>query len=344
MNGYERIQKVIRNEIPDRVPIMLHNFMSAAREMGYTMKEFRNSPEIIADVFVETAVKYGLDGILTDMDTAMEAHAMGALVDFPENEPARVAGPSGKTFDEIIAKVEPHRLVSDERVQVYLEAIRLIKKQVAGEIFVRGNADQGPFSLAMLLYGMEDFLADLLDDDKTERIRYLIDKCYEVHIAFHKMVKDAGADMTSFGDSSCGPDLISRDMYLKYAKPLHVKMKNELDCHGISCVCHICGKLDVILEDVAEIGFTGMEIDYKTSFEKARNCMKGKSIIFGPIDPSGIFFFGNKEDVRRETERVLEIFKDVGLVIGAGCALPPCTPENNIRTFVDTVIRKGIIR
>jgi len=344
MNGYERISKVLNGERPDRVPMMLHNFMAASSELGFSIKEFRSKPENMAKVFVDAACKYGLDGILTDMDTALEAYAMGAAVDFPENEPARVIGPAGKDFDEIISKVDPKKLISDERVQIYLEAIRIMRKQVGGEIFIRGNADQGPFSLAMMVYGMVEFLTDLMDEEKVEDILKLIDRCCDVHIAFHNMVMEAGADATSFGDSSCGPDLISRNMYLTFSQPFQKRVKEELDKKGIKTICHICGNLDRILADVAEIGFAGIEVDYKTDIKRAHDILKGKSIMFGPIDPSGVFFFGSPEDVRRETLKVLEIFKDGGLVIGAGCALPTNTPEANICAFVETVKTMGIYR
>ena len=341
MNGYERIMKVLNGEKPDRVPMMLHNFMSASKEFGYTMKEFRSDPRVISKVFVDAAVKYGLDGILTDIDTAIEAHAMGALVDFPDDEPARVIGPAGKDFDEIFAKVTPERMIADERVQIYLEAIRLMRKQVGGEILIRGNADQGPYSLAMLIYGMESFLMDLMDEDRQEYIIKLIDKCYDVHLTFHKLIKDAGADITSFGDSSCGPDLISRDMYMTYANPYHRKLRNDLMDDKTKCICHICGNLDNILPDVADVRFAGIEVDYKTDITRAHDILKGKSVMSGPIDPSGVFAFGDTNKVISETEKVLEIFKDGNIIIGAGCALPDITSEANIRAFVDTVKEKG---
>jgi uroporphyrinogen decarboxylase len=342
MNGYERIVKVLRGEAVDRTPIMLHNFMPAAKEAGFTMKQFRSSPENMAKSFLIAVEKYGFDGILTDVDTALEANALGALTDFPENDPARVIGPAGKNFEEIIQKVDPQKLLTDERIQIYLEAIRLMKKQVGGEVFIRGNADQGAFSLAMLLYGMEDFLAELMDEDEKENLLKLIAKCFEVHLKFHKMIMEAGADATSFGDSSCGPDLISRSMYLEFANPFHRRLKKALDDSGINCICHICGNLDKILEDVAEVGFAGVEVDYKTNIANAHEILKGKSVMFGPLDPSGVFFFGSIEDVRRKAEEVLEIFKDGGLVIGAGCALPVNTPEANLRAFVETVKQKGV--
>ena len=37
MNGNQRIMAAIRGERPDQVPVMLHNFMMAAREQGVTI-------------------------------------------------------------------------------------------------------------------------------------------------------------------------------------------------------------------------------------------------------------------------------------------------------------------
>jgi len=36
MNGYERITAALNDKKPDTTPIMLHNFMMAAREHGVT--------------------------------------------------------------------------------------------------------------------------------------------------------------------------------------------------------------------------------------------------------------------------------------------------------------------
>ena len=65
--------------------------------------------------------------------------------------------------------------------------------------------------------------------------------------------------------------------------------------------------------------------------------LKGRSVMFGPIAPSGMFYFGTPETIAAETRRVLDIFQGNGLVIGAGCGLPATKPEANIRAFVKTV-------
>jgi len=53
MNSRQRVQAVIDGQIPDRVPVCLHNFMAAAREAGITMSQYRTDP----DAVVHRAVK-----------------------------------------------------------------------------------------------------------------------------------------------------------------------------------------------------------------------------------------------------------------------------------------------
>jgi uroporphyrinogen decarboxylase len=343
MTGYERITRILDGLPVDRPAMMLHSFMAAAAEAGVTMRHYREDPVLMARALVAFADKYGLDGVFTDIDTALAAGAFGAGVDFPENEPARVAGPASGTLEEITARVTPERLAADPRVRRYIEAHRLVRQLSGDRLFLRANADQGPFSLAMLLYGMENFLMALLDDELAGGILALIEKCRVAHLHLHQLLREAGADMTSFGDSSCGPDLVSRDIYLKYAQPFHQRLRSALSASGIRTVCHICGNLDKIAADVAAVGFAGVEVDYKTDLARARDVFAGRSVVFGPLDPSGLFMFGAPALVAEKTRAVLDLFSDgkgaspAGLVIGAGCALPPGVPEANIRAFVETV-------
>jgi len=336
MNGYERIRAVLRGEKPDKVPLMLHSFMPAAAEAGFSMEEYRSNAKNMAQAHLKFARKYGLDGILLDVDTTLEAGAIGAQIDYPHDAPARVTGPAAHNIDQLIEIMSPEKLHLNDRIKVMLEAVRIMKREAGGEIFIRGNCDQMAFSLAILCYGMEDFLADLLDEELEDKILCLIDRALWVHLEFHRMMAEAGADITSFGDSSCGPELISRDMFLKYSFPFHCKLKKELDSLGIDTICHICGNLDRIIMDLADVNYAGLEIDYKTDIKRAAHIMKGKSVIFGPIDPSGVFYYGNPELIKRETLRVLDYFKGTGIVLGAGCAIPREASEINFRSFVET--------
>ncbi len=337
MNGYERITAVLEGRTPDRTPVMLHCFMAAAAEKGYTMEQYRSNPAVIADTHLSFAEKYGADGILMDIDTCMQADAVGVPVDFPENDPARVHGALSTNIETVLNALKPEKLLESRRIHTSLEAVRLMKEKAGNDVFIRGNCDQMAFSLAMLTYGMTDFMVNLVDEEMEADMLALIDAAYGVHLAYHKLMIEAGADITSFGDSSCGPDLLSRDCYLKFAHPYHKRLQADLAAQGKKVVCHICGNLDRIIQDVADVGFAAVEMDYKTNIEQAQKIMEGKSVVFGPIDPSGIFYFGTPEIVKVETQRILDIFKGKNLVIGAGCALPAGTPEANLRAFMETV-------
>lgn len=70
MNGWQRIHAALKGEWPDKRPIMLHNFMLAAREAGMTMEEYCSDPEKAAWAHIEAVEKYDLYGVLIDFDTA----------------------------------------------------------------------------------------------------------------------------------------------------------------------------------------------------------------------------------------------------------------------------------
>ena len=314
---------------------MLHSFMTAAAEKGYTQDEYRSDAGKIARAHIDFARKYRMDGIFVDVDTCMEVGALGVELDLPLNEPARVSKGLSGGIEACIEAMDRERLKSYDRIQIKLEAVNRIKNEIGDEFVLRGNADQGPFSLAMLTLGITEFMMHLYDD--PDRVRILIDRAFDVHLEFHRMMMEAGADITSFGDSSCGPDLISPDMYRTFSFPWHKRLSESLHCESILTVCHICGNLDMILEDVTAAGFPAIEVDSKTDISAAASIMKDKALFFGPLDPSGVFYTGDPKLVAEKTRETLSCFPHGGLIIGSGCALPAGIREENLYAFAATV-------
>ena len=212
MNGYERITAALRGERPDRVPVMLHNFMMAAREAGVTMKAYREDPRGMADVFIQAVETYGYDGVLVDVDTATLAGALGVPVELPEDEPALCHGARLASLAEV-DDLEPPDVAREPRVAVWLEAVRLLVRHFGQEVYVRGNCDQAPFSLASMMRGAADWMMDLMDEDNRERAERLLDHCAEAGLQFVRLMAATGAHMVSSGDSPAGPDLVSPRIY-----------------------------------------------------------------------------------------------------------------------------------
>ena len=342
MNKIERVRAVINQQVPDRIPVMTHNFLMAAHEFGVTMKEYRESPDVIVRVLKQSCEKYDTDGILLDVDTALLASACGADTIYPDDIAAVVSDKQNRSIPEILDFIGNLELEKQPRIQLYLETIeKLADWGNRNGVFIRGNADQGSFSLACMLVGMNDFLMDLLDEDCEEDLLALMEATYGVALTMHRLCFKAGAHCTSYGNSSEGCSVVSPAVFRKFAKPFETRLAAQLKADGIPTICHICGAVDPILPDLAETGCGMYELDYKTDIRLAKKIAKGHFAISGNIDPA-LFNSGTPDDIRIKARELCELFRgEGGLLIGPGCALGPKTPSENITALVETVHTYG---
>jgi uroporphyrinogen decarboxylase len=334
MNGKQRIEAALRGEHADRIPVMLHNFLMAAREAGLTQRQYREDPAKIAKAFIQAVETYDYDAIVVDVDTATLAGALGVPVDFPADDPARC---EGGCLPELVAvrDLPPPDVAADPRVQVWLEAVRLLKAHFGDEIYVRGNCDQAPFSLASMLRSPAEWLMDLLDEDQREDVERLLRHCAEAGRQFLSLMAHSGADMLSNGDSPAGPDLISPAMYRTFAQPWECRIANLAHALHKPYLLHICGNTTAILEDMLATGADVLELDYKTDVHAACAALDGRAVFCGNLDPSGVLARGTPELVANKTRELLAVFAaNPRFILNAGCAIPPATPPANLRTML----------
>lgn len=342
MNGKERIEAVLSGRWPDKRPVMIHNFMMAAREYGITMAEYRFDPEKIAKAHIQAVEKYQLDGVFLDIDTATTAGAMGVPVEYPDDEPARCVSrhPLLESID-MVGDLPNVKVANNHGVQIWVEACRLLKEYFGDEVFVRGNADQLPFSVASMMRGVENWMLDLMDPSKEQYVTALLDYAVETCKEFSGLMMDAGADLISHGDSPAGPDMISPSMYERFALPYEKSVIDYIHSRNSKHMLHICGNTNGILGHMAATGTDAVELDYKTDIRHIYEKLSDKLVLSGTIDPSGILYFGSVSDVKKMTREVLDVYTDSPrLIVCSGCALPPGTPAENIKAMIETV-REG---
>jgi uroporphyrinogen decarboxylase len=314
---------------------MLHNFMMAAREAGITMRQYREDPRQIARSLAEAAERYGADGVLVEMDTALLAGAIGVPVDFPEDAPARVHGSCLPSL-EAARDLEPVDIARDARVQILLEAVRLLVRHFNGEILIRGNCDQCPFTLAAYLRGMDEWLMEIAGGGNEELAHRLLEHCTGATTQLLRLMAQTGCHMLSNGDSPAGPDMISPRLYRRFALPYERRVAACSRELGQPYLLHICGKTDLILEDLISLGADGFELDYKTSVHRAHGLFKDRVTFVGNLDPSGVLALGTPELVLEKGRQLVSVFSDTPrFILNSGCALPPDTPEANIRALMD---------
>ncbi len=334
MNRRQRISAALRGEWPDRVPVMLHNFLMAAREAGVPQREFRRDPSAAAASFIRAVETYDYDGVLVDVDTATLAEALGVPVRHPDDEPAHGVGARLRELEEV-PDLPPPDVGRHPRVQVWVEAVRLLRGHFRDELFIRGNCDQAPVSLAGLMRGQTDWLVDLLDPEKHETAFALLDYCEAAVAQFMGLMTEAGADMLSNGDSPAGPDVVSPAMYARFAQPGEARLAGAAHGLGLPYALHICGDTTRILDRMLATGADALELDYKTDAAAAHAAMKARATFIGNIDPSRVLALGSPAEVERATRQLVELFADTPrFILNAGCAIPAETPPENLRAMI----------
>jgi MtaA/CmuA family methyltransferase len=336
MNGTERCLAALRGKWPDKVPVILHNFQMAARADGITMGQFRRDPCVMADAFIHAVERYGYDGVIVDVDTVTLAEAAGVPVDLPEDAPARAH--RGRLAGIREARdLAPVDLRTSERIGVWLEACSILVKHFGGEVAIRGNCDQCPYTLAAMIRGMDAWMAELLDPDIEEDLRLLLEHTTAITSQFLMLMADTGVAVLSNGDSPAGTDMISPRLYRSFALPYEQRIVATAHSLGKPYILHICGDTGPIVQDMIATGADGLEIDYKTDMELAHRQMRDRTAFIGNIDPSGVLALGTPAEVRTKTRELLELFADTPrFILNAGCALPPDTPAENLRAMITT--------
>jgi len=340
MNSRDLILAAIAGQPHPRVPVAQHNFTFCAKQAGVTMTQFRRDPKLAARVMADAADKYGYDCIILDFDTCSLAEALGAKLAFPESEPAFVERPVLQElaqFRELVLP-DPHK---DGRLPLWLETTRELRRLVGTEKAIMGRADQGPFGLLFQLRGHENMMVDVLEST-PEEIGAALEFCAQAGARFARAQLEAGADLTSIGDSAAGQSLISPKHYRMFGRPFEHRYKELLGAGRLSL--HICGETNAIIEDMVATGCEVLELDHWNDLERSLRIVDSRACIWGNLDPSSVLSLGTKVRVLEESRRVLELAKarTWKFVLCPGCLANADVPPANIRAMTDAALTWGI--
>lgn len=341
MTSLERCMAVLDGRMPDTLPVVPQSFMFAVETAGYKIGEVNRNGRKMAEAHIVSQEKYGYDGCVIDFDDATIAEAVGAKVIFRDDEPAIVdeQQPVLKDLRDVYDMPIPDPM-SSGRLSVWLEATERLVEAIGDHVFVMGRADQGPFSIACLLRGTTQFMMDLLTED-PKLIADVLDYCRRISAVFAKAQKDAGAHATSIGDAFAGPNLISPDMYRRFAFEPERKLVEEVQDYGIPFSVHICGDTTGIIGDMGRTGARILEVDWKLDMAEARRLVPESTVLMGNIDPSFPLVVGTPDDVDAAVKNLVAKTRGRRHIISSGCAMGRNTPEANFRAFIAAARRYG---
>ncbi|MCK4346845.1 MAG: uroporphyrinogen decarboxylase family protein [Bacteroidales bacterium] len=341
MTSKERCLAVMRNEIPDRIPVVPQSFMFSVETAGFRISDVNRNGKRMAQSHIISQKKYGYDGCVIDFDDASIAEACGAKVIFREDEPAIVdeSDPVLKDLRDVYNLEVPDPLRAG-RLPEWLAATSTLVEAIGEDVLVMGRADQGPFSVACLLRGTQQFMMDLVMEDK-QVINDVIEFCRKACVAFAKAQKDAGAHVTSIGDALAGPNLVSPAMYREFALIPEKKLTREVQDYGIPYSIHICGNTNAIIGDLASTRAKILEVDWQVNMADARKKVPLSTVLMGNINPGDPMVFGTSEKVDETARKIIEDTKGKGLFLSTGCAMGRNTPHENFVAMINAAKKYG---
>jgi uroporphyrinogen decarboxylase len=344
MGSIERVETVLRGGIPDRVPVDLHDFLVAARTSGLGFAEHFRSAGAMAEGHIVNWRRFGHDVVLVESGTASLAEACGVGVEYLADSAPVSFTPAIASLDHVdrLVMPDPYRTAP---LSENLRATRLVVREIGRDAFIIGRADQGAFSLASMIVGMEEFLTALALPGREAQLRQLLDFCGEVVYRYAVAQMGQGAHMTSIGESIAGPDVCSPALYRQWAWPADRLLAERLATDGIRLAYHICGDATRIAGEMATTGATVLELDHKCDMAGIRAAVQDRATILGVLDPSEVLARGTPESVTAAAREELRILAPGGrLVLGPGCALPPETPAENVLALIEAAERWGRYR
>jgi MtaA/CmuA family methyltransferase len=340
MNNRDRFFGFVHRSRIDRVPIQLQNLILAAQAVHRDLPVVYRDSRLVAQGHVLEWEKYRHDAVIVDIGTHAAAEALGCAVEYGPGELPRVVRGAVESWDEIAGLRLPDIQASGP-LAVVLGAVGELKRTIGRHTVILGSLDQGPFSLATQIVGLEKMLLALATGEASESITALLRLCVRFTLAYGLELAAAGADVVRMGDSISGTDLISPQMYRSFALPYQRMLAEEFRRAGIVFDFHICGNATPILQDMVSAGAAFLEIDEKTDMAVARQEVRDRCGVAGPISPR-LLRFGSSADVHTACTQVLqEWMPQGGLLLGPGCSLVADTPEENLRTMIRCAEESG---
>ena len=344
ISAIERVETVLRGGISDRVPVDFHDFMVAAQRSGAPFPEYFRSGEAMAEGQIADWREFGHDVILVENGTAALAQACGVGVEYMEDTAPVSFTPAIASLDDIDHLVMPDPYTTEPLAE-NLKATRIVVEEIGSDAFVIGRADQGPFSLASMIVGIEEFLVAMALPGNEQKLARLLAFAEEVVHRYALAQMEQGAHMTSIGESIAGPDVCSPAVYREWAWTADKRLVERLAADDIRLAYHICGDATRIVGDMVDTGATVLELDYKCDLPEIKEATSGRTTVLGVIDPSEVIARATSEAVAAAVREELDVLAPGGgLIIGPGCALPPETPAENMHAFVEAAHRHGRYR
>lgn len=193
------------------------------------------------------------------------------------------------------------------------------------------------YERAWTLRGMENLMMDFYENPKF--VKELLNSIADYNIAQIKKALEYDIDAVYFGDDwgqqrglQMGPGI-----WREFLFPVLERMYSTVRNAGKYVMIHSCGDVDELFDDLIDIGlncfnpFQPEVMDVQALLSKYR----GRLAFHGGLSTQKTLPYGSTDDVRRQTQELLQLGLKGGYIFSPAHAVEGDVPIENMITFIE---------
>jgi uroporphyrinogen decarboxylase len=327
INMHQWTQSILQSDKRYALPIMTHPGIEL---MGKTIFDAVTNGDIHFRAIRAIHKHFQMIAATMIMDLTVEAEAFGSPINFAAHEVPTVAGRIVTDWDGVQKLNIPS--LEAGRIPQYLLAGTLAAEHIKNVPVLAGCI--GPFSLAGRLFDMTEIMtAAYIEPDTVE---LLLKKCTLFLNEYISAFKKCGVNGILIAEPAAG--MLSEDMCQQFSSNYIQTIVDNNQDENFMIILHNCGNTGHVTQSMVSTGAAGLHFGNKIDMVQVLNEVPSDRLVFGNLDPVGVFKMGDKQSITQATKNLLsqtEGFRN--FVISSGCDTPPGVPVENIEAFFNTI-------
>jgi len=305
---------------------LIHVTSAGLKSEELVFHEVHKDAKKMAKAAASTYKLSGFPSAAVPLDLCVEAEALGADIDFRENEPyefPRVNKALFQSAREIV--VENMEIVNRGRVSLVCDSIRMLKEDIGNEAVI-GAWMPGPFTLMTLLVEPAKLFIEM--KRQPEMVHTSLKQLSALLSKVGHAYRNAGADFLTIHDMGGSPTFIGPARFEQFVLPALKDLITDLPKPRI---LSICGNTNASMSLIAQAGGEVVSVDQTNDLAASRKILDNGTLLFGNIDPVATLSLGSESDVRKAVARSKEAGVDA---VWPGCDLVLQSPLKNIQAML----------
>ncbi|MBW1888324.1 MAG: hypothetical protein JRI52_08250 [Deltaproteobacteria bacterium] len=339
LTGKERIMAAWKGEGTDRVCFNVDVGPHYSPALNYTPNDYFGNIETAIEIQVKSVGDYTSD-IITVPQNMMVWFATSACYRY-KSRSDEVQDGSVKTMEDL-EDLEAVPASEIEGLKFLGESCSKIN-ELASDYGSRA-AVFGPILDAVRLTGLEDWIANTVENPEFihKEMRLTTDATKDRAL---EIIKNTDLMILVVADTFASISNISPKIYKEFVFDYEMELFQDLQKEaGDSTIIglHICGFIDPIMEDIAQLPLDWIELDGPSSLQKLFDATKGKMMIRGNVGGE-IFSEGTKDQIYEAVKSCIDISSgSPKYVLSTGCQIPLNAPLDQVRHFIDAAQQYGV--